>query len=313
MTMSREMGCAESLTQPKLAEQRPEYMPRLYSAGKPVLTAATGAAGQKTRPRGRKDGIDPQYAAVMAQELAGLQSHASHETSAPATDDPANARADAASTESPGALGTDYDASAGCRRTDRAPAASGAREAEPSRATPTADERSPFFADSEFPVDELFFSPFRDCPFQSPGHPSSPRESVRRPHALSPQEPAPESHYATTPTEPTLPTQSEQAFPPSGAQVALAKPSSPALESILQRARRGDRTVLPKLKKAFDESPEWIDLIGALTKQTRECQLSLFAGSDPVEKEAVLCTLNQLRTTRGADMPGFPGFTASRA
>jgi hypothetical protein len=71
----------------------------------------------------------------------------------------------------------------------------------------------------------------------------------------------------------------------------------PEMREILERARRGDRSVLPALKKAFDENPDWVELFGNLPEHARQTYLTVLAGSNLVAKEAIVRKYDQVRAT----------------
>jgi hypothetical protein len=62
---------------------------------------------------------------------------------------------------------------------------------------------------------------------------------------------------------------------------------TPELAAILDRATRGDPTVLPELKKAFDEHPELARMMGDLVEHAQQSVLTLVAGSCLTAREAI--------------------------
>jgi hypothetical protein len=61
----------------------------------------------------------------------------------------------------------------------------------------------------------------------------------------------------------------------------------PELQALLEKASRGDRTVLPELKRAFDEHPELAAQLGDLVWHAQESLLTLVAGSCLTVREAI--------------------------
>jgi hypothetical protein len=77
---------------------------------------------------------------------------------------------------------------------------------------------------------------------------------------------------------------------------ALPEKQYPAhLKVIIERAIAGDQTVLPELKKAFNECAEWTELFGDLFENARQDQLQLLAGANLLSKEAIVRGLDKLR------------------
>jgi hypothetical protein len=67
------------------------------------------------------------------------------------------------------------------------------------------------------------------------------------------------------------------------------------LQSILERATAGDLTVLPELKKAFDEHPELAALFGDLVEHAKLSLLKLVAGPCLTAREAIGRQVDGLR------------------
>jgi hypothetical protein len=67
------------------------------------------------------------------------------------------------------------------------------------------------------------------------------------------------------------------------------------LQALLQRANAGDPSVLPQLKKAFDDHPELVAAFGDLVAHAREALLSLVAGKCLTAREAIARQLDDLR------------------
>jgi hypothetical protein len=61
----------------------------------------------------------------------------------------------------------------------------------------------------------------------------------------------------------------------------------PELQALLEKASRGDRSVLPELKKAFDVHPELVAQLGDLVWHAQESLLTLVAGSCLTAREAI--------------------------
>jgi hypothetical protein len=67
------------------------------------------------------------------------------------------------------------------------------------------------------------------------------------------------------------------------------------LKSILERAVAGDQTVIPQLKAAFDQNPEFVKMFGDLVHHAEESLLTLSAGNDLFAKEAIRRQLQAVR------------------
>jgi hypothetical protein len=80
----------------------------------------------------------------------------------------------------------------------------------------------------------------------------------------------------------------------------LIKPPSPKtypaeLQVLLEKASQGDLTVLPELKKAFDEHPELAEQLGDLVRHAQDSLLALVAGSCLPAREAIARQASALR------------------
>jgi hypothetical protein len=67
------------------------------------------------------------------------------------------------------------------------------------------------------------------------------------------------------------------------------------LKALLERASAGDRRVLPELKKAFDEHPEFVAMFGDLVQHAEQALLTLAAGQSLLGKEAIARQVAGLR------------------
>jgi hypothetical protein len=67
------------------------------------------------------------------------------------------------------------------------------------------------------------------------------------------------------------------------------------LQALLQKANAGDPSVLPQLKKAFDDHPELVVAFGDLVAHAREALLSLVAGKCLTAREAIARQADDLR------------------
>jgi hypothetical protein len=68
------------------------------------------------------------------------------------------------------------------------------------------------------------------------------------------------------------------------------------VQAIVNRACQGDQSVLPELKKAFDEFPEWVDTFGDMYENALQPLMQLLAGANLLVKEAIVRKLDKLRT-----------------
>jgi hypothetical protein len=80
-------------------------------------------------------------------------------------------------------------------------------------------------------------------------------------------------------------------------QTGPREPYPAEIEPIIDRAMRGDQTVLPELKRAFDKYPDWVNWFGDLTEQARQSQLHVIAGNCLLAKEAIVRKMDQLRAS----------------
>lgn len=69
----------------------------------------------------------------------------------------------------------------------------------------------------------------------------------------------------------------------------------PELQSLLEKASKGDLNVLPALKKAFDDHPELSEQLGDLVRHAQDSLLSLVAGSCLTAREAIARQASALR------------------
>src|SRR4051812_23317493 len=74
-----------------------------------------------------------------------------------------------------------------------------------------------------------------------------------------------------------------------------ALPTLPTLAELVQRAHRGDRSVLPALREALQADPSLWQTIGDLAAHTQEAWLQLLAGPDLLLYETVKRQLGALR------------------
>jgi hypothetical protein len=79
------------------------------------------------------------------------------------------------------------------------------------------------------------------------------------------------------------------------AQPDQPKTYPPDLKTILERGQAGDLTVLPELKKAFDENPELSAMFGDLVLHAEQALLSLAAGNSLTAREAIARQVSELR------------------
>jgi hypothetical protein len=67
------------------------------------------------------------------------------------------------------------------------------------------------------------------------------------------------------------------------------------LKSLLERGHAGDATLMPELKRAFDENPELTAMLGNLAQHAEQGVLSLIAGPSLTGHEAVARYADSLR------------------
>lgn len=72
------------------------------------------------------------------------------------------------------------------------------------------------------------------------------------------------------------------------------------LEAILQRADRGDATVMPELIQAFDQNPELVARFGDLVSRTEQILVNMLTGSNLKLQEAIGRQVAELRAELGA-------------
>ena len=80
----------------------------------------------------------------------------------------------------------------------------------------------------------------------------------------------------------------------------LSKPTTPKtyppeLQQLLEKGSQGDQTVLPQLKKAFDDHPELSEQLGNLVQHAQDSLLALAAGSCLTAREAIARQASALR------------------
>jgi hypothetical protein len=73
------------------------------------------------------------------------------------------------------------------------------------------------------------------------------------------------------------------------------KTYSAELRALLERGHAGDPSVLPELKKAFDENPELADMLGDLGRLAAESLVTAVAGRSLVAREAIRRRADKLR------------------
>ena len=78
------------------------------------------------------------------------------------------------------------------------------------------------------------------------------------------------------------------------------KPYPAELKAVLERANAGDETVLPQLKKAFDEHPELVPHFGDMAEHAKQALLTLAAGKCLTAREAISRQMDELRTRLAA-------------
>jgi len=77
--------------------------------------------------------------------------------------------------------------------------------------------------------------------------------------------------------------------------VELGLPHADELTALLRRAREGDRTALPALRKVLDAKPSVWRAVGDLGNLAEQAMLDLIAGEDLLVRESVKRTLAQMR------------------
>jgi hypothetical protein len=76
------------------------------------------------------------------------------------------------------------------------------------------------------------------------------------------------------------------------------------VKTLLERSHAGDTSILPQLRKAFDDYPELTTMLGDLARHAEEAVLSLIAGPSASGREAVRRHAEALREELLADAPG---------
>jgi hypothetical protein len=75
------------------------------------------------------------------------------------------------------------------------------------------------------------------------------------------------------------------------------------LEGLVQRARQGDKAVLPELRRLLDERPDLWQQAGDLALQARTVWLALLAGPDLLLRESIERTLHKLEAELSGSAP----------
>jgi hypothetical protein len=75
----------------------------------------------------------------------------------------------------------------------------------------------------------------------------------------------------------------------------MPKTYPPELQALLEKGSQGDLSVLPQLKKAFDEHPELAERMGDLVRHAQDSLLTLVAGSCLTAREAIARQASALR------------------
>src|SRR5215475_13184039 len=75
---------------------------------------------------------------------------------------------------------------------------------------------------------------------------------------------------------------------------AATKAYPAELKEIIEKANAGDASVLPQLKKAFDEHPELSRHFGDMVEHAKQALLTLAAGKCLTAKEAITRQMNEL-------------------
>src|SRR5262245_3760251 len=106
---------------------------------------------------------------------------------------------------------------------------------------------------------------------------------------------------------------------PHGEQHGEQQPSTPQqpavvaeLRGLVQKAKAGDVSVLPRMRAILDGHPEISEMIGDLEKVVVRSWAELLGGDNPLSVESVRRKAEQLRAELEGDNP-TPGPTARRA
>ena len=81
------------------------------------------------------------------------------------------------------------------------------------------------------------------------------------------------------------------------------RPNMTPLEATIVLARRGNKAILPKLRKVLDEHPDLVNHYGSLTLQVQESWLQLIAGKDLLLAETMRRHLDTMRTELAGPRP----------
>lgn len=66
-------------------------------------------------------------------------------------------------------------------------------------------------------------------------------------------------------------------------------------KTLFERADKGDLTVMPELKKLFDENKDFVGMLGDLVQHAEKALLSLAAGKNLLAREAIERSVEELR------------------
>jgi hypothetical protein len=72
------------------------------------------------------------------------------------------------------------------------------------------------------------------------------------------------------------------------------------IKEVLERANRGDASVVPELKKVYDENPEFVERFGDLTAHAEKSFITLIAGPSLMGQEAIARQVAGLRARLAA-------------
>jgi hypothetical protein len=81
---------------------------------------------------------------------------------------------------------------------------------------------------------------------------------------------------------------------------AAPKTYGAELRALLERGNAGDNSVLPALKKAFDDNPELVAVMGDLVRHAEDALLTLAGGRALTVKEAIRRQVGELRARLSA-------------
>jgi hypothetical protein len=108
-------------------------------------------------------------------------------------------------------------------------------------------------------------------------------------------------------------TKSQTAPPDAGAQQTSSRSANEPLQAILERARQGDATVLPQLKRALDENPSiWRDCYN-LVEMAEQSWIDAIVGKDLLASQSLRRHVEQLKLDLvGASPPPLEKLLADR-